>query len=1340
MKSYIFRFSRFILACFILFSVGVNAQTPEQARKITASYNKSYLENLAAESLEKSAREKKEAVEYANARNIPISYTTEEGAFLSLQKVLSDGTLIYNTTFNIDAAKSTRTDHLNIGGSTGFNLEGQNMTAHVWDGGHPLLTHQEYAGPGGNNRIIVMDLPSQLHYHAAHVIGTIAASGVNPDVKGMAPRSSIHSYDWDYDLSEATTAASAGMLLSNHSYGTYAEYISDNSYFGSYRQTSRDWDNLMFNAPYYLMVAAAGNDGNKTYYNSQPLANGYDMLTFRQTAKNNLVVAAAQDAIVNGNGDIISVDIASFSSPGPTDDLRIKPDITGNGVGVYSTMETSNTAYAPLSGTSMSSPNVTGSLLLLQEHYNNINNTFMRAATLKGLALHTADDAGPVGPDAIWGWGLLNAKRAAETITQNGSEALIQEMTLTQGQTITMQVDSDGINDLIASISWTDRPGVINTQLNSPTPALVNDLDIRVSKDGTTYYPWRLTSATTNSNNGDNKVDPFERVEVENASGTYTIIITHKGNLVGGSQDFSLIVTGLQVQCVAATTPGNVSVNNISRITAVVSWTPVPGALYDLRYREQGAASWTSVTNIPTSNYEITGLTASTDYEVQVRSICDGGSSSAYSTGVNFTTLGLTYCDSSTTSIDYSQYISNVSLNTLNHNSSASTYSDFTNVSTELVGGEAYTIAITTTASSNYDSSYGVWIDYNGNGIFEQGERVFDFIGGANTIASGVFTVPTNVDSLATTMRVSMTFGTTIPGPCDELVYGEVEDYGINLKPPCAKPTDLTITNVTMSTANIAWTAGDNETSWKVSWGHPGYIPGDTNEVGSAIVTSESFQISGLTPHATYEFYVQANCDVGYLSSWIGPESFTTLADPSSVEIIDRLPDNTIGVISTKGDDGTGVYCADYFTLTDDMVLGDLTFYGFNTSQISIASFVTGFNVYIYTVSGSSPHSNPEIAGTGVLELVDVNPSLFTHTEDGAGASEFKINVTQANGDVPFTLPAGDYWISAFPSVLGDPTGNGRWNWYGSITSSPNIEPVLIDPFDLFNAGAINWSNIPLLINDVFPAFAWSMIGSEPGSPLSIACVPNAIRDTDLGACEYTVVESEFDATFTGVGTITNDFNGTSTLAGEVLSLGVTTVIWTISNGSGQTESCTMTITVEDNEAPVISCPSNQTVRIEEGEEYFVVPDYFATGEATAVDNCTDTVTNVTQNPIPGTELSEGVHTITLNATDDHGNTASCSFELTVDPTLGGISDAADYGTLSLYPNPTKDVLIVNNPNNIHLETISIFDITGRLVQSIELTGWNSEVSIDVSALSTATYMVVISGEGGEISKRMVKK
>ena len=68
----------------------------------------------------------------------------------------------------------------------------------------------------------------------------------------------------------------------------------------------------------------------------------------------------------------------------------------------------------------MASPNVCGSLLLLQQHFNNTNGFFMKAATLKGLALHTADDTETAGPDANTGWGLMNTKFAAETISENG--------------------------------------------------------------------------------------------------------------------------------------------------------------------------------------------------------------------------------------------------------------------------------------------------------------------------------------------------------------------------------------------------------------------------------------------------------------------------------------------------------------------------------------------------------------------------------------------------------------------------------------------------------------------------------------------------------------------------------------------------------------------------------------------------------------------------------------------------------------------------------------------------------------------------------------------------------
>lgn len=592
----------------MLFSLIATSQTAKQLQEITASYNISYLQDLSTSTLEQSKQEKSKAIQYANNRGIPITFTTENGGFAELQKVMPDGTLIYYQTNNADAAISTRVNYLNTGGATSFNLDGQNMTSYVWDGGHPRVSHQEYDGLGGNNRVSVMDIADEglnLHFHAAHVVGTIAASGVIPQAKGMAPQSSVKAYMWNNDLAEATAAAANGMLISNHSYGFIADQVPD-QWFGAYQTFANQWDNLMFNTPYYLMVKAAGNDGTDNTSNGSPLTSGYDKLSGPATAKNSLVIANAADAVIDNDVNLVSVSISATSSQGPTDDLRVKPDLAGNGVGLYSTFDGSDDAYNTISGTSMASPNVSGALLLLQQHYNNRVGTFMRAATLKGLALHTADDAGPVDPDAVWGWGLLNAKKAVETITLSGSGPIMNELTIAQGQTITYTVNSDGVNDLIASISWTDRPGTVNTAMNSPIAALVNDLDIRITKASDTFYPWRLTSATSNSNDGDNTKDPFERIEIENASGTYTITITHKGTLVGGSQDFSLIVTGVEVNCTTASIPQNINVNDITGKSATASWVLIPGAEYDLRYRKQGSYGWIEVSGITASNYSIT--------------------------------------------------------------------------------------------------------------------------------------------------------------------------------------------------------------------------------------------------------------------------------------------------------------------------------------------------------------------------------------------------------------------------------------------------------------------------------------------------------------------------------------------------------------------------------------------------------------------------------------------------------------------------------------------------------------------------------------------------------------
>ena len=483
----------------------------------------------------------------------PITFTDDNGTFHQLRKVIN-GKPIYYQTYNVNAAISTRANYLHNGGGLGLDLEGQGMTAHIWDAGVARSTHQEYDGTGGSNRFSLGDGNATLNFHSAHVTGTIIASGVNAGAKGMAPQANAVGYNWGNDTNEAANAAASGMLLSNHSYGAvFTDLTGTNDWIiGAYIQDSKDWDDLMFNAPYYLMVVAAGNDGNDNATNTSPL-NGnaaYDKLSFFTTSKNGLVVANGQDATINGDGSLNSVVRNFSSSEGPTDDLRIKPDIMGNGTGLFSTFETNDAAYASISGTSMASPNVCGSLLLLQQHYNNTNGVFMRASTLKGLALHTADDTEGTGPDAHTGWGLLNTKAAAETITNNGTQSWVSEEELTDGDTFTMDVLSDGISPLLASISWTDQGGQISTGiLNDGTPVLVNDLDIRVTQTSSTFLPWKLTGVNTNEQ-GDNIVDPFERVDVTGASDTYTITVTHKGTLVGGSQKFSLIATGLtQKQC-----------------------------------------------------------------------------------------------------------------------------------------------------------------------------------------------------------------------------------------------------------------------------------------------------------------------------------------------------------------------------------------------------------------------------------------------------------------------------------------------------------------------------------------------------------------------------------------------------------------------------------------------------------------------------------------------------------------------------------------------------------------------------------------------------------------------
>ena len=253
-----------VLSIFLVTSITAFAQTKQQKQEISSRYNQSKLSQLKSEFAQKAEIQRQEALRMAAQKGWDVLKSNEDGTFDQLIAVSNDGRPIYYTVYNEDAARSTRANHLHTGGTLGLNIDGQSMTAHVWDGGPTRPTHQEFDGPGGNNRVSINDGVTGLNgnsFHAQHVTGTIVASGVQAAAKGMAPQASALTHDWNNDLSEATTEAANGMLISNHSYGYRASLIPD-WYFGAYIDESRDWDNLMYNSPYYLMVVAAGNDGN----------------------------------------------------------------------------------------------------------------------------------------------------------------------------------------------------------------------------------------------------------------------------------------------------------------------------------------------------------------------------------------------------------------------------------------------------------------------------------------------------------------------------------------------------------------------------------------------------------------------------------------------------------------------------------------------------------------------------------------------------------------------------------------------------------------------------------------------------------------------------------------------------------------------------------------------------------------------------------------------------------------------------------------------------------------------------------------------------------------------
>jgi serine protease AprX len=568
------------------------------------------------------------------------------GSTFYIKSIDERGKPIYiNTKSNIASGELIKANSLYGGGSIGANITGTNMVAGVWDGGQVRATHELLQGQ------VTMQAGQTINTtagnnHMTHVSGTMVGKDIGNSARGIAHNATARCYDWDNDATEMAAFAGGGFLVSNHSYGLGNDVNQAQWTFGAYNDTAQQWDALLKNTPNYLPFVAGGNEQAANGSGKNGALQGYDVITGSSASKNVVTVGA-----VNADRSM-----SNYSNYGPTDDGRIKPDICARGTGINSAQYTSDTAYSgdgdDSSGTSYAAPAAAAGALLLQQYYFSLNNSYMSASMLKALLLHAADDEGAAGPDAKFGWGIVNIERAAQiikdakttgrarmyTFTTNPTNNATDELQITgTGTTSLTPGIAGGAAGLKASICWTDDEGPEQTDANGVDPTvsrLVYNFDMEFSRQMPLAQarPYRqLTIADPTAaltlgddwwqNNADNYRETFIAADQNAVAGeSYTLKLRKSAASPMAARSVSVVITGLAsstaftnpnpnpiLTAVRASQCGLILPHNNASV--VINGRPVAGATsYDFEVTVDGTAPQNIVN--PTASFNFGQLNA----------------------------------------------------------------------------------------------------------------------------------------------------------------------------------------------------------------------------------------------------------------------------------------------------------------------------------------------------------------------------------------------------------------------------------------------------------------------------------------------------------------------------------------------------------------------------------------------------------------------------------------------------------------------------------------------------------------------------------------------------------